>query len=106
MLVFGSSRFHWTPLVVLVAVTGVGCSRRASSPHDAQAMPRRLMTPAGLERLPSHEPDRRIAYGNDSTQHGDLRVPVGAGPHPVVVTSMLVTRLIICANLRVRTIWI
>ena len=29
--------------------------------------------------------DARIAYGDDSLQHGDLRLPKGAGPYPVAV---------------------
>jgi acetyl esterase/lipase len=30
-------------------------------------------------------PGKRIAYGTDPSQFGDLRVPPGPGPHPVVV---------------------
>src|SRR5258708_8392431 len=29
---------------------------------------------------------RRIAYGADHWQFGDLRLPAGPGPHPVVIT--------------------
>lgn len=43
------------------------------------------MTPQDLQALPSRAPDRRIPYGEDSSQYGELRVPAGAGPHPVVV---------------------
>jgi acetyl esterase/lipase len=43
------------------------------------------MTPQDLQALPSRAPDRRIPYGQDSSQYGELRVPAGAGPHPVVV---------------------
>ena len=43
------------------------------------------MTPRDLELLPSNAPDRRIAYGPDSSQYGELRLPVGPGPHPVAV---------------------
>jgi len=39
----------------------------------------------GLQALPSRAPDRRVAYGEDSSQYGELRVPAGPGPHPVVV---------------------
>ena len=31
------------------------------------------------------EADARIPYGKDTNQFADLRVPVGAGPHPVLV---------------------
>jgi acetyl esterase/lipase len=44
-----------------------------------------LMTPADLNNLPSNPPDERITYGSDSSQYGELRLPTGAGPHPVVV---------------------
>jgi acetyl esterase/lipase len=31
--------------------------------------------------------DARIAFGNDALQFGDLRVPRGDGPHPVVIVA-------------------
>ena len=43
------------------------------------------MTPEDLAALPSRAPDRRIAYGADSSQYGELRIPAGTGPHPLVV---------------------
>ena len=43
------------------------------------------MTPEDLAALPSRAPDRRIAYGIDSSQYGELRIPAGTGPHPLVV---------------------
>ena len=43
------------------------------------------MTPEDLAALPSLEPDRRIAYGTDSSQYGELRIPAGTGPYPLVV---------------------
>jgi len=44
-----------------------------------------LMRPADLTALPVDPPDRRIAYGADSLQYGELRLPAGEGPYPVVV---------------------
>ncbi|MFN2601477.1 MAG: alpha/beta hydrolase family protein [Gemmatimonadaceae bacterium] len=41
------------------------------------------MTPPELSALPAPPPDRRISYGDDSSQYGELRLPVGPGPHPV-----------------------
>jgi acetyl esterase/lipase len=38
-----------------------------------------------FKALPSNPADYRIAYGKDENQFGDLRVPSGAGPHPVVI---------------------
>jgi acetyl esterase/lipase len=34
---------------------------------------------------PRHAPDQKIAYGKDQLQYGDLYLPKGDGPHPVVV---------------------
>ena len=36
-------------------------------------------------QIPAPKADARIAYGNESAQFGDLRVPAGRGPHPVVI---------------------
>jgi acetyl esterase/lipase len=44
-----------------------------------------LMTPQQLAALPSKPADRRYFYGNDSNQFGELRVPSGPGPYPVVI---------------------
>jgi len=43
------------------------------------------MTPEEMDALPSRAPDWRIAYGTDSNQYGELRVPDGTGPHPLVI---------------------
>ena len=43
------------------------------------------MGPAQFQALPSGPADHRIAYGTDPNQFGDLRVPSGPGPHPVVI---------------------
>jgi len=58
------------------ACTRTAVSRSASEPA--------LMTPASLVAVPYPEPDRRLAYGPDSSQFGELRIPRGRGPHPVV----------------------
>jgi acetyl esterase/lipase len=49
------------------------------------ARPGALMTPFDLQALPSDAPDRRIAYGSDPNQYGELRLPRNPGPHPVAV---------------------
>lgn len=38
-----------------------------------------------IEKLPKPPADHRIAYGSDPSQFGDLRLPAGKGPHPVIV---------------------
>src|SRR5438552_486680 len=35
--------------------------------------------------LPPPKADARIAYGEDPNQFGELRIPAGKGPHPVVI---------------------
>lgn len=50
----------------------------------AQDRPR-LMTAAELKALPSGTPDHVEPYGSAESQFGELRVPPGPGPHPVVV---------------------
>ncbi len=44
-----------------------------------------LLQFADVQRLPPVPAGRRIAYGSLPDQFGDLRVPKGPGPHPVVV---------------------
>lgn len=43
------------------------------------------LRPADVAALPSKPADARVAYGPASEQFGDLRLPTGAGPFPVVV---------------------
>ena len=43
------------------------------------------MTPEELSALPSGAPDRRIAYGVESSRYGELRLPAGTGRHPLVI---------------------
>ncbi len=76
----------WRLAVALLALVGAtGCTARVTPPPVATASRDRLMTPQEFQALQSQAPDRRIAYGEDSSQYGELRVPVGAGPHPVAV---------------------
>ncbi len=52
----------------------------APNPVDAQQL-----TFAQLAALPAPPPDHRLQYGDDSLQFGNLRLPKGPGPHPVVL---------------------
>ena len=76
-----------SPLAVLALhlMLSPGCARNEGSPQDEEPRGGALMTPTDLASLPSRAPDQRIAYGKDSSQYGELRVPTGRGPHPVVV---------------------
>jgi len=71
-------------LVVLSLVGVIACARRPDAPPAAAAPAGALMTPQALSAIPSRAPDLRAAYGEDSSQYGELRVPDGPGPHPVV----------------------
>ena len=62
-----------------------GCAQSRTPSRDDVASTGPLMTPQDLASLPSRAPDRRVVYGEDSSQYGELRVPTGSGPHPVVV---------------------
>jgi acetyl esterase/lipase len=41
--------------------------------------------PRDIDTMPSRTPTARIAYGTDSLQFGDLRIPEGSGPFPVAI---------------------
>ena len=43
-----------------------------------------LLAPDVLDRVPT-KADARVPYGADANQFGDLRIPPGKGPFPVVV---------------------
>lgn len=43
------------------------------------------LRPRDVDALPSRAADHRIAYGTDSLQFGDLRLPNGPPPHPLVI---------------------
>lgn len=49
------------------------------------AMDAQLLSTAEGIALPARPADHRIAWGNGPVQFGDLRLPDGPGPHPVVV---------------------
>lgn len=74
-----------TTLICLFAMTVTGCGRGTPPRTDTASSTSRLMTFTDLQALPSQPPDQRITYGPDSIQWGELRVPNGAGPHPVAV---------------------
>ncbi len=44
-----------------------------------------IMSASDVLALPRPEPDHRLAYGSDLLQFGELRLPEGEGPHPVVI---------------------
>lgn len=48
-------------------------------------IPAQRLTPRAVDAIPSRPADHRLAYGSDSLQFGDLRLPTGAGPHALVI---------------------
>ena len=46
---------------------------------------RSVMSASEVGALPQPEPDHRLSYGGDPLQFGELRVPEGEGPFPVVI---------------------
>lgn len=70
--------------LVLFSFVTVGCDGNRRTRDNASAAPA-VMAPGELQALPSNPADLREAYGNDSSQYGELRLPSGSGPHPVVV---------------------
>lgn len=83
---------------VMRRTVGMGglCVVAAAGPHlrahaqavgaqaTAPAQPR-LLRAGDVDTLPVREPGVRIAYGRDSLQFGDLRMPAGRGPFPVAI---------------------
>jgi acetyl esterase/lipase len=51
----------------------------------ADPAPTEIMTAAALADFPEPEADHVIAYGDDPLQFGELRLPDGDGPFPVIV---------------------
>lgn len=55
----------------------------AASPATAQSAPR--MKVSDIDTITLRHPAVRVAYGRDSLQFGDLRLPEGRGPFPVAI---------------------
>jgi len=77
--------FRSVMVTVPLLVFSLACERRTVPRTPGAATSPHLMTPQDLQALPSNAPDRRVAYGTDSSQYAELRVPAGSGPHPVAV---------------------
>jgi acetyl esterase/lipase len=76
------------PAYLLAAVVAVGevvVGGPSLAQSNNQAGVERLMTSEDLATLPSRAPDRRISYGIDPNQFGELRIPSVTGPHPLVI---------------------
>jgi acetyl esterase/lipase len=73
-------------LLFLALETAVLAPAAAAAPGAAaDASQPRLLTPQELTAVPARAADKRVAYGADLNQFGELRIPAGRGPHPIVV---------------------
>jgi acetyl esterase/lipase len=68
----------------IVAVSGALCVSLTALPGQTAAPPT-FMRPADLGKLPMPPADHTFSYGQDTNQIGELRLPAGPGPHPIIV---------------------
>jgi acetyl esterase/lipase len=74
--------------MVVVTVSSLMAQTVPARPAASESGPAKaatLMTPAQFQALPSKPADARVFYGTDVNQFGELRIPSGAGPHPVAI---------------------
>ena len=71
-------------VVNAVGVWGFALMLFVAQPSPLHAQ-QRLLRASDNDTLPAKPATARIAYGPDSLQFGDLRLPDGPGPHPVVI---------------------
>ena len=65
-------------IVVVVLVSVFACGAQAEGGES-------VMNAADALELPRPEADHRLSYGNDPLNFGELRLPAGDGPFPVVI---------------------
>jgi acetyl esterase/lipase len=75
-----STRDLRPPFQTILVAAGVTSVAAALTAVDAQRL-----RPRDVDALPSRPADARVAYGTDPLQFGDLRLPKGTGPFPVVI---------------------
>jgi acetyl esterase/lipase len=68
----------------LVIAVVLACGVIVGRAHQAAPAPA-VMTPADLGKLPMPPADHTFSYGQDANQIGELRLPAGPGPHPIIV---------------------
>lgn len=71
----------------LAGVVLPGCSQLAPSApaRHAATLPEKPIVSEDILTIAAPPADQRIAYGADPQQFGDLYLPNGAGPHPLVI---------------------
>ena len=71
-------------MMLLLAVCSLSLSQTANKGDAGQGRPG-VVTWEQISGLPAPPADKRVSYGDDSLNFGDLRLPPGAGPHPLAV---------------------
>lgn len=71
-------------MLLLLGVCSLSLSQNANKGETSQGR-QRVVTWDEISGPPAPPADRRISYGDDSLNFGDLRLPRGAGPHPLAV---------------------
>lgn len=69
---------------ILVVSARIHAQSPSQTPPTPAAAQKRLRA-SDVDTMSVADPGRRIAYGRDSLQFGDLRLPPGRGPFPVAV---------------------
>jgi acetyl esterase/lipase len=75
-------------VIGLLAATSVLAQKPNKGKKPREISPNSTGGQLSLEKfqaLPSNPADYRISYGKEENQFGDLRLPSGGGPHPVVI---------------------
>lgn len=79
-------RMHFRALLIAAHFgTAIACARERRPASDTATTPDHLMTAQELMAIPHGNADHRVMYGSDSSEYGELRVPAGRGPHPLVI---------------------
>jgi acetyl esterase/lipase len=69
----------------LLSLVGPTARPAAAQAPGTPAPAARLLRPTDVDTLPLRSPGERIAYGRDSLQFGELRLPPGSGRVPLVI---------------------
>jgi acetyl esterase/lipase len=74
--------FKMALLLLLIPLIS-GCV--GGTKQHTHLVPSHMLSVQEFQAISYAAPDHRLAYGASASQFGELRVPTGSGPHPVVV---------------------
>ena len=78
-------RARATACLAVLVLAGCALPQPPGEPQSAARQQGTTVSWGEIAALALPPPDHRIAYGEDPLQFGELRLPAGAGPHPVVM---------------------